>query len=57
MFIMKNKTLFLTLLIMTTLVFASCASSRSGYRGTQRKGYGCPANASIQNQFIERNKI
>jgi hypothetical protein len=53
---MKNRSLFLTLLIMTTLIFASCASSRTGYP-TQRKGYGCPANASIQNNMIERNKI
>jgi len=54
---MKNRSFIVTLLIMTTLIVASCASSRSGYRGTQRKGYGCPANASIQNQFIEKNKI
>gem|GEM_PF-4930248 len=54
---MKNKTLFLTLLIMTGLLVASCGSSRTGYRGTQRKGYGCPANASIQSPLIEKNKI
>jgi hypothetical protein len=54
---MKNKNLFLTLLITTSLLFASCASSRSGYRGTQRKGYGCPANASITSPLIEKNKI
>ncbi len=52
---MKNKTIYLTLLIIITFTFASCAGSRS--YGTQRKGYGCPANASIQNQFIEKNKI
>jgi len=56
-FVMKNKTLFLTLLIMTGLLVASCGSSRTGYRGTQRKGYGCPANASIHNPLIENNKI
>jgi hypothetical protein len=55
---MKNKTSILTLLIITTFILASCASSRnSGYRGTRRPGYGCPVNASIQNQFIEKNKI
>jgi hypothetical protein len=54
---MKNKTSIFTLLILTTLILASCASSRSGYKGTQRKGYGCPVNAGIQNNFIEKNKI
>ncbi|HWJ90811.1 MAG TPA: hypothetical protein VNR87_06850 [Flavisolibacter sp.] len=53
---MKNKTVYLTLL-MITVFFASCASSRTSYRGTQRKGYGCPANASIQNKIIEKNRI
>lgn len=52
---MKNKTLYLTLLIITTFIFASCAGSRS--YGTQRKGYGCPAHASIQNPTVEMNKI
>ena len=52
--IMKNKAFYFTLLIITTFI-ASCAGSR-GY-GTQRKGYGCPANASIQTPFIEKNKI
>jgi hypothetical protein len=51
---MKNKALYLTLLIITTFIFASCAGSRS--YGTQRKGYGCPANASIQTPFIEKNQ-
>jgi hypothetical protein len=56
-FIMKNKSLFLTLLMLTGLLVASCGSSRTGYRGTQRKGYGCPANASIPGPFIERSKV
>ena len=55
--IMKNKAFYLTLLIITTFIFASCAGSRSGTPSYQRKGYGCPANASIQNPFIEKNQI
>jgi hypothetical protein len=47
MFIMKNKTLFLTLLIATSLVFASCAGSK----------YGCPATASVKAAPVEKNKV
>jgi hypothetical protein len=56
MFNMKNKALYLTLLIMTSLIFASCAGNRGGY-GNQRKGYGCPNTASIQTPAIEKSKV
>jgi len=54
---MKNKTFYCTLLIITALVFASCRSSRSSYGGSHRKGYGCPATASISKQVAGMNKI
>jgi hypothetical protein len=45
---MKNKLLYLSLLILTSLVFASCAGSR----------YGCPAStASAKTPVIEKHKI
>ncbi|MFL5738970.1 MAG: hypothetical protein ACJ75B_02030 [Flavisolibacter sp.] len=53
---MKNKKIYFILLVSIS-IFASCATSRTGYRSTQRKGYGCPANASIENRIIEKNKI
>jgi len=52
---MKNKALYLTLLMITSLVFASCAGNRGGYNG-QRKGYGCPNTASIQST-VEKSKV
>jgi hypothetical protein len=45
---MKNKTFYLTLLLVTSLVFVSCAS---------RRGYGCPATASAKNAIVEKNKV
>ena len=42
---MKNKSFYLTLLLVSALIFTSCAGSRSGYG---RKGYGCPNTASAQ---------
>lgn len=48
MFIMKNKTFYLTLLLVTSLVFASCAS---------RRGYGCPATAFNKTASVEKSKI
>jgi hypothetical protein len=53
---MKNKTFFLSFLVLLSIAFASCAGSRTGY-GNHRKGYGCPATASIQNGPIDKNKI
>ena len=44
---MKNKLLYLTLIIMTSLVFASCAGAR----------YGCPATASAKSPVIEKHKV
>jgi hypothetical protein len=44
---MKNKLLYLTVLILTSLVFASCAGSR----------YGCPATASAKTPVIEKHKV
>jgi hypothetical protein len=55
---MKNKTFLLTLLILSSLVFTSCAGNRTGYTNpTHRKGYGCPASASISNPSVEKNKV
>ncbi|HEY0355045.1 MAG TPA: hypothetical protein VGC29_02505 [Flavisolibacter sp.] len=51
---MKNKTFLSTLLIITALIFASCAGSR---QGTGRKGYGCPSTVSIQHPSIEQSKV
>jgi hypothetical protein len=57
LFNMKNFFTFLTLMMITTFMLTACASNRTGYRSMQRKGYGCPANASIQSPLIEKNKI
>jgi hypothetical protein len=43
---MKNKTFLIGFLLMLLLAASSCAGSRTGYSGSHRKGYGCPANAS-----------
>jgi hypothetical protein len=53
---MKNKTFYSTLLILTSLFLASCAGSRSGY-GNHRKGYGCPATATIKTTSAGQVKI
>jgi hypothetical protein len=42
---MKNKTLFIGLLMLLLVAASSCAGSRSGYSGGHRKGYGCPTNS------------
>ncbi len=55
--IMKNKFFSLTLLMLTLLTLASCAGSRSGYGGSHRKGYGCPATASSNGTTVEQSKI
>jgi hypothetical protein len=49
---MKNKTFYLTLLMLTSLIFVSCAGSRGA-----RKGYGCPSTAQLQTPTVEKNKI
>jgi hypothetical protein len=55
---MKNKFTALTLMIITVVTLASCASSRSGYyNGGHRKGYGCPATSFHPVQSVEESKI
>jgi hypothetical protein len=51
---MKNKSYLTLLMIIAMVAFASCSGSRGGYG---RKGYGCPATASISQPLIEINKI
>ena len=53
---MKNKTFLLSLLLLSGLIFTSCAGSRTGY-GNQRKGYGCPATVTIDNPSVEKSKV
>jgi len=51
---MKNKSFYLTLLLLSALVFTSCAGSRSGYG---RKGYGCPQTAFAKPLPAEKPSI
>lgn len=53
---MKNKFFYLTLITMSILMLTSCAGSRGGYGG-HRKGYGCPATATIQTLPAEKSTI